>query len=49
MLLYSYGYGYPRNHIGTVSIRPYAVYGTVLSPNEHAELCEKGKNATAAT
>jgi len=33
--LYGYGYGGTRNHIGTVSIRPYAVYGTVLSPSPH--------------
>src|SRR5712691_7925181 len=29
--LYGYGYGGTRNRIGTVRIRPYPVYGTVLS------------------
>jgi len=31
--LYGYGYGGTRNCIGTVRIRPYTVYGTVLSPS----------------
>ena len=31
--LYGDGYGGIRHRIGPVSIRPYTVYGTMLSPN----------------
>src|SRR5712691_12129059 len=36
--LYGYGYGGTRNRIGTVRIRPYPVYGTVLSTRACAPL-----------